>query len=119
MSQQCIDVSFVASYIPRQCGIATYTNDLVTNLAAFGILVILCGFGLWVFNYHLTLVTKTEKSLSDLDTKIASVEILVTIYELHGLELLSAKETEDYKRVNSRLISLTKRRDDITGVSSD
>ncbi len=34
MSQQCIDVSMVASYIPRQCGIATYTNDLVTNLAA-------------------------------------------------------------------------------------
>ncbi len=34
MSQQCIDVSLVASYVPRQCGIATYTNDLVTNLAA-------------------------------------------------------------------------------------
>ena len=34
MSQQCIDVSFVASFVPRQCGIATYTNDLITNLAA-------------------------------------------------------------------------------------
>ena len=34
MSQQCINVSFVASYVPRQCGIATYTNDLATNLAS-------------------------------------------------------------------------------------
>ena len=29
-------VAFLSSYLPRKCGIATFTNDLVTNLKSHG-----------------------------------------------------------------------------------
>ncbi len=35
MSDRTPNVAVVSSYIPRQCGIATFSNDLATNLAEF------------------------------------------------------------------------------------
>lgn len=109
---------------------------------AAGVAGILMTLGLgtfsgWMFNYHDKFSIKadlteykenvknetilyrkkiqSEKSLTDLDDKIANTVILVTMYELHGLSKLSAEQTATYNRSNARLISLQTRRDSLTG----
>jgi len=84
-----------------------------------GILATLSTFGAWVYAYHGTLVTKSEKALTDLDDSINDTVILTTIYELHGLANLDELERVKYDRANQRLAALNKQRDNLLGVSSD
>ena len=84
---------------------------------------------LWTYNDSLakkidlldvkTLVTKHEKSLSDLDSKIANTTILTTLYELHGLTELDELERVKYDRANTRLIALKGQRDGLLGIRND
>ena len=91
-----------------------------------GVLAILVTFGVWAVNYHEKFVTKIdgeaykvrvnrEKSLKELDANIRSTTILVTMFELHGVSKLNEKQTANYNRENSRLISLQSQRDRATG----
>ena len=66
-----------------------------------------------------TLVTKHEKSLSDLDYKIANTLILTTLYELHGLSELNELERVKYDRANTRLVALEGQRDRLLGIPND
>ena len=91
-----------------------------------GVLAILTTFTVWAINYHDKFVTVEDaeaykekiqngETLSKLDTNISIATILVTIYELHGLEKLNAKDRAVYDRENARLINLQAQRDKRTG----
>ena len=80
-----------------------------------GILSTLSVSGAWIYSYHQNFVTKVEQKVTDLDDKIAAAEILVALYELHGLEILDEKEKAKYHRANARLINLFTQRDNILG----
>lgn len=71
-----------------------------------GILVIVGGFSVWAINYHDKFVTRSEKSLTDLDTNISNARILVTIYELHGVSKLNDEQTRIYKSAVTQLTDL-------------
>jgi hypothetical protein len=98
----------------------TVMNFPINKIATIlGILASLAAAGSWVYVYHGSLVTKSEKALTDLDGKISGTVILTTLYELHGLPELSELERVKYDRANTRLVALKEQRDKLLGVSSD
>lgn len=79
-----------------------------------GILSILSGFGVWMFNYHGTLATKQDVNMDNLDSRISDVETVVLIYTLIGVDKLDPVSKGRYKRANARLVNLEAERDKST-----
>ncbi len=105
--------------------------DLSKITALFAVVLPLWGGIVFLWNYEKALaykvdlpdmelvVTKNEKALSDLDSKIANTVILTTLYELHGLTELNELERVKYDRANTRLVALRGQRDGLLGISND
>lgn len=84
-----------------------------------GILVILSGFGTWVYDYHGTLATRSDVNMNNLDGRISDVETVVLIYTLIGIEKLDPVSKGRYERANARLVNLEAERDKLLGPKSD